>query len=70
MFDSNNDGRISEIDLFKLFACFDKGGAQEVFEVAFQRDLMVIVRHMQAKKEQKEHRERMQESLRGYYFRN
>ena len=49
IYDFNNDSKISEIDLFKLFQFFDKTG-QDTFEKAFQKDLMAIIKHLQTKR--------------------
>ncbi|CDW89633.1 UNKNOWN [Stylonychia lemnae] len=54
IYDFNNDGKISDIDLFKIFSFFSKGQNQLIFEQAFQTDLCAISKLVQAKKLLKE----------------
>ena len=61
LYDFNNDNRISENDLFRIFRSFDVGlpsgledayanAPQAVFEKALQRDLVVMIKFMQSRK--------------------
>jgi Ca2+-binding EF-hand superfamily protein len=65
LYDYNNDGRISENDLFRIFRYFEvssfddlgitrlQNNPQIVFEKAFQRDLCTMVKFMQSRRQAK-----------------
>jgi hypothetical protein len=68
LYDQNNDGRISENDLFRIFRFFEVSSSspedaapgtrlqnhpQIVFEKAFQRDLCTMVKFMQSRRQAK-----------------
>lgn len=45
VFDYNNDGKVSNLDLFKFFSFYDK----DTFEKAFQKDIVLILKLMHVK---------------------
>ncbi len=63
LYDFNNDNRISENDLFRIFRFFEVSSPDEaignrgqntpqvVFEKAFQRDLCTMVKFMQSRRQ-------------------
>lgn len=48
VYDCNGDGKISEMDLFKIFSYFDKNN-YEVFEKAIYKDLCLLVKNIKTK---------------------
>eukprot|EP00347_Sterkiella_histriomuscorum_P015607 403356388 len=82
IFDFNNDGKISELDMFKVFQFFSKGQSQKLFENTFQLDLITTCKALSAKKISKENQinskdsnhgqdqKRKSADSRGQYFRN
>lgn len=57
VFDFNNDGKVSDIDLFKVFSYFSKGSYQAVFEAALQSDLLLLTKEVQTKRRAREEQE-------------
>lgn len=67
LYDCNNDGRISENDLFRIFRLFEVSSPEEVnpggsrlqnnpqivFEKAFQKDICTMVKFMQSRRQAK-----------------
>ena len=49
IYDYNNDSKISEMDLFKMFQFFSKGQHQEIFESTFQQDFCEIIKYLSQK---------------------
>ena len=60
VFDFNNDGKITDIDLFKVFSYFSKGSYQQMFETALQMDLILLTKEILVKKSAREEQEEEQ----------
>jgi hypothetical protein len=74
IFDVNNDNRISDGDIFRIFKTFISGetdiathghsshssltgghNSQDIFEAAFQTDLVTLTKYLTVKKQTKDH---------------
>lgn len=63
IYDVNNDNHVSEGDLFRLFKMCEGEQMGETFERAFQKDVLVMIKFIEAKKQAKQQIEKNNSSL-------